>query len=131
MISQALMMVGLFVLLGMTKAFADARLFGIDLTPIALWMSAYDLRLWWVGGVGFDQGWPWTADFWHLMDGHLRQIVSVLIFWMGTRMRWFTPQQLVVLGVVCYWVEGFSFKFLYHMVLMQDWSWTVFFSHLP
>lgn len=114
-----------FILSGIAKATADAvAFFG---TATALFQILPEsLHSWYIGGPGFNQGYVWSCDLWHLSDGHLRQLfhaagvlAAAYLFWdLKARKLW----QLLLLCFLGYWLEGAAFKLFYHVVLTDSWS---------
>lgn len=120
----------LFALMGIAKAGADARLFGNAESP--LWV-AFGSSEWFIGGASYNQGYPWTCDFWHLMDGHLRQLLAVCVVgWTILVIPKFRESWMVVVfAFACYWVEGFTFKLFYKVLFMGEWGVWDFLGSLP
>jgi hypothetical protein len=119
--SYVLGILGFFTLMGIAKAGADARLFGDPSVP--LWL-AFGSSKWFIGGASYSQGSLWSCDFWHLMDGHLRQLFAAgAVAWTAwVRPRFTRLWELAVLVLACYWIEGLMFKLFYKVVFMGEWS---------
>lgn len=80
-----------------------------------LWLSDSD----WYNGAGrWNQSWPWSTDFAHLMM-HL-QVIG-LALWGWACMYLPRPGWAVwVLPVLAWWIEGRGFTLMYHVILPAE-----------
>lgn len=124
-----------FFIHDIAKALADARLFDTGNTPLHQWAVKKPERfVWYTGGEPYKdkQGFPWSCDFWHLWDGHVRiwtvclgGISGGVAGFYGFNPLWFIP-----IGWVAYWIAGNIFKYLFHVKFMGDWTVQKFWSEV-
>ena len=124
------------------KALADARSSDSGNTPLHKWAVKKPNRfIWYTGGDPYKekQGLPWTCDFWHLFDGHVRIWMIILgafgfgttcwfsaidLFKNGMILNWynFNPLWAVPIGFIAYMLAGELFKYLFHIIFIDDWT---------